>query len=194
MHFIIIPQKFGLSIANFKKFRFFQNKFRINSFGLKLYKIGQKIKKAPAALAYSRWHYNNNVEKIQAPRRRSPTAHGRNAAVLHPSRQNAREEAQAMLHLAQPFGLPSRDYAFFTDTPRRARIKRAGLISNTVERTERRYTVRHYTVRRYTIRRISGAIRAGRNIAGIIFAVFTLVIPRTPVPIRIIISEPVTDI
>ena len=34
---------------------------------------------------------------------------------------------------------------------------------------------------------------AGRKIAGVIFAVFTLVIPSMLVPIKVMISEPVTD-
>ena len=44
------------------------------------------------------------------------------------------------------------------------------------------------------IDKISGAIRMGRKIAGVIFAVFTFVMPSMFVPIRIMISEPVTDI
>lgn len=42
--------------------------------------------------------------------------------------------------------------------------------------------------------RSKGEIRAGRNIAGVILAVFTLVIPRRLVPMSMMISEPVTDI
>ena len=44
------------------------------------------------------------------------------------------------------------------------------------------------------IRATSGAIRAGKKIAGKRFAVLTLVAPRRFVPINIMISEPVIDI
>ena len=46
----------------------------------------------------------------------------------------------------------------------------------------------------YAISNISGATAIGRKIAGIIFAVFIFVTPSRFVPIRKMISEPVTDI
>ena len=42
--------------------------------------------------------------------------------------------------------------------------------------------------------KIKGAITAGRNMAGIIFAVFTFEAPSTLVPTRITTNEPVVDI